>query len=242
MIKRLLMLLILCGQCAAQDKEEEFSERLGPVLKVRVMQQGRCPKGIPCTPVQVACGSCVLVDGKKTTQGTTNYTAVSAAHVVTKDCTQLTKTDKQWNSYPVDHYLEVQTDGKWKACRLKYVSKYSDICMLTFASSADLQLVCVSQTTPKKDDVLRVVGYKECDKLTTLPAVSLWTDEGSESLDAFHRTPENIAPGMSGGAVLDSHGDLVGITVGFPTVSQGSVGVFTGQIAVKRFVDSSLDK
>jgi len=237
----LLILLLLCGQCLAQDKEEEFSERLGPVLKVRVMQQGRCPKGIPCTPVQVACGSCVLVDGKKTAQGTTNYTAVSAAHVVTKDCTQLTTTDKQWNKYPADHYLEVHADGKWKACNLKYVGKSTDISTVTFSSSADLQLVCVSQSTPKKDAVLRVVGYKACDRLTTLPAVLLWTDEGSESLDAFHRTPENVAPGMSGGAVLDANGDLVGITVGFPTVSQGSVGIFTGHREVRRFVDVALD-
>jgi len=242
MIKHLLILLALCGQCFAQDKIEEFSEQVGPVLKVRVMQQGRCPKGIPCTPVQISCGSCVLVGAKATPNGNTDYTALSAAHVVTQGSTQLTKTEKQWNSYPADHYLEIQADGKWKPCRLKYVSKYSDISLLTFSSSADLQLVCVSQTAPKKDDVLRVVGYKACDKLTTLPAASLWTDEGSESLDAFHRVPESVAPGMSGGAVLDAQGDLVGIVVGFPTVSQGSVGVFTGHLAVKRFVDSSIEK
>lgn len=234
MMKHLLLLLLLCGQCFAQDKEE-FSERLGPVLKVRVMQQGRCPKGVPCTPVLMYCGSCVVIDGTKTAQGTTNYTALSAAHVVTKDCTQLSKTVKQWNSYPVDHYMEIEADGKWKACKLKFVSNRADISMLTFSSSSALQMVCVAQDAPKKDDVLRVVGYKSCDKLATLPAVSLWTDEGSESLDAFHRTPENIVPGMSGGAVLDARGDLVGILVGFPSVSSGSVGVFTGHAEVKRF-------
>lgn len=233
MMRCLLILLALCGHCVAQDKEE-FSERLGPVLKVRVMQQGRCPKGIPCTPVQLYCGSCVVIDGSKTPQGT-NYTAISAAHVVTAGSVQISKTEKRWNKYPADHYMEVQADGKWRPCSLKYASKYADAAMLAFSSSSELQMVCVAQSAPKKDDVLRVVGYKECDKLATLPAVSLWTDEGSESLDAFHRTPENIVPGMSGGAVLDARGDLVGVTVGFPSVSQGSVGVFTGHAEIKRF-------
>lgn len=249
MMKYVLLLLLLCGQCLAQDKEE-FSENFGPVLKVRIMQQGRCPKGVPCTPVLVACGSCVLVDSDVASNGNSNYSAVTAAHVVTQVGADRPDGKKNWLLYPSDHYYEVLVNGKWKIARLKYASGRADIAMVTFQASDPLQLVCVSETRPKKDDVLRAVGYKECETLATIPGTSLWTDLGPDAMDAMHKLPQDIVPGMSGGAVLDSSGDLVGVIVGYPDLEMsgikienfGSVGVFTGQNVVKDFVDASLQK
>jgi len=237
MMKYILLLLLLCGQCAAQDKEE-FSENFGPVLKVRVMQQGRCPKGVPCTPVVVSCGSCVLVDRKDDSPAT--YSTVTAAHVVTQTGPDRPDGKKNWLLYPADHYYEVLVNGKWKIARLKYASGKADVAMMTFQSSETLQMVCVSETRPQKDDVLRAVGYKECESLRTLPGTLLWSDQGSEALDALHKITEDVAPGMSGGAVLDSQGNLSGVVVGYPTVSNGSVCVFTSQAVLKDFVDASL--
>ncbi len=252
-MRYLLVLLLLCGQCVAQDNVE-FSELTGPVLKIRVMKQGRCPKGVPCAPVFVAGGSCVLVDAQKDREvkGRTTYAVLSAAHVVTQGRKPVSETEQHWTAYPTDHYPEVQVDGKWQSAQFKYVSKYTDIVLLTMTTTKDgLKTVKVSEARPKDSDVLRLVGYKEGEALTTLAGASLWQDEGQEQLDAAHKLTESVVEGESGGAVLNASGELVGIIVGSSRLQIGTdptalvdtdVGLFTSQYAIKRFMDYSWNK
>jgi hypothetical protein len=243
-MRYLLVLLLLCGQCVAQDKAE-FSELTGPVLKIRVMKQGKCPKGIPCAPVFVAGGSCVLVDAQKDREvkGRTTYAVLSAAHVVTQGRKPVSETEQHWTAYPTDHYPEVQVDGKWQSAQFKYVSKYTDITLLTLTTTKDgLKTVKVSETRPKEKEVLRIVGYKGGETLAASAGVSLWQDEGQEQLDAANKLTEKVVQGQSGGAVLNASGELVGVVVGYPDYSPDDIALFTSQYAIKRFMDYSWNK
>ena len=246
MMKYIAALLVLCGQCVAQDKVE-FSELTGPVLKIRVMQQGRCPKGIPCTPIFVSGGSCVVADVKEAGNRPT-YAILTAAHVVTQYQKDQPNGDKEWVPYGQDHYYEVSVNGGWKIATLTHKSLNADAALLTLPSSTQLRVAPVASKRPVKGDTLRLIGYKGGETLTTHAGVCLWNDDSSNSLDAAHKLTEPVSPGESGGAVVNASGELVGLIVGDAKISiadmevETGVGVFTNQPRLKWFMDNTWNK
>lgn len=206
---------------------------LGPVLQIRIMQQGKCPLGLPCQPKLIGTGSCVAVD-HKVVSGVDTYALLTAAHVVCDKREVVSDAKVNWIAYPADHYYEVSVNGKWRAARRVFVAQRTDLALMTVSSSVPLQLACIAENRPVKDDNLRAVGFAEGLKLTTIKSLYLSGDNGPEELDSYHLADGPLVVGMSGGGVFNSDGDLVGILVGYPDLTD-RIGLYTNQPAIVRF-------
>ena len=213
------------------------AEAEGPVLKIRVLQQRVCLIGKDCQPVEVACGSAVVVDhatGKKT--GAKGYALLTAAHVVT--IRENKAPHGKWVWYPTDFWFEVLIGGEWKPAKLHFTSKNADLALLTVGSPAVVEMVCLGQERPKKGQPVSITGWTECTNLDSYNAkVEIW-DEGPNCSDSFHNATGPVVSGQSGGAVLDKNGDLIGILTARDSTNNRS-GIYTHHSEIVRFMKAA---
>lgn len=210
----------------------------GPVVKIRVMQQGVCMLGKDCEPVSVACGSAVVIDIAQSQKGLKGYAILTAAHVVSTNRQYKEKGILHWLIYPTDHFYEILIGGEWRRAYLKATSKHADLALLTVGCAKDVDIVCIADSRPKPNEELQVQGYTQCNELDVYSANVYYWDEGTECLDGFKNAQKRVVVGQSGGAVLDSKGDLVGILVGYPQEGD-RFGLYTNHSEILRFVKAS---
>lgn len=216
------------------------AEAEGPVLKIRVLQQRVCLLGKDCQPIEVACGSAVVVDhavGKKT--GAKGYALLTAAHVVASK-EKFTPQGRSWVLYPTDFWYEILIGGEWKPAKLHYTSKNADLALLTVGSPAVVEMVCLGQERPKKGQPVSITGWTKRTNLDSYNAkVEIW-DEGPNCSDSFHNATGPVVSGQSGGAVLDKNGDLIGILTARDSTNN-RIGIYTHHSEIVRFMKAAWD-
>ncbi len=164
------------------------------------------PDQQPQTRKAMAAGSGVIVDAKK------GY-VLTNAHVV-KHADKITVT---------------LADGREFPAKLVGMDKQVDIAVLKLSHADDLTQISIADSSDLRvgDFVVAIGNPFALGQTVTSGIVSALgrTGLGIEGYENFIQTDASINPGNSGGALVDLHGELVGINTAILAPSGGNVGI-----------------
>lgn len=182
-------------------------------------------------------GSAVVLDtGEADAPG---LLLLTAAHVVVArmDCSHPEK--NVYLYYPSNVVIEAELDGYWEPVRLRCCSLYGDAALLSVTTTAKYAGLRFSTSPAAIGDRASINGYTNGSNFNrswgSMLAVNYYRNSQLLCLD---RTVP--VGGQSGGAVLDSSGNLLGIITGYPTQEPWHA-ILTGKEDLERLVKVGWD-